>query len=147
MEQQTIHLNGTWAVCQGEFSWLGMPGLHEIHESEREWLEAVVPGEIHLDLMRAGRMPEPTVGTNMRECRWPETRSWWFRREFELDARFLECERHLLTFDGLDLYAQVFVNGALLGECANAFVPPELRRAGAGPARHQRAGGAPDRGQ
>ncbi|MDP7114491.1 MAG: hypothetical protein QGH45_21140, partial [Myxococcota bacterium] len=119
----TIDLNGTWAVRQGEFAWIGEEGLGEVLGSEEDWLEAIVPGEIHLDLMRARLMPEPTVGTNMRDCRWPETRSWWFRRELELDAGFLDCERQLLTFDGLDLNAQIFVNGSLLGECANAFVP------------------------
>ncbi len=32
-------------------------------------------------------------------------------------------ERQQLVFDGLDLYAQVFVNGKLAGEAADAFVP------------------------
>ena len=73
--------------------------------------------------MRAGQMPEPTVGTNMPECRWPETKSWWYRRTFEVDADFVAHERQALVFDGLDLYAQVFVNGQLAGEAANAFVP------------------------
>jgi beta-mannosidase len=87
------------------------------------WLPAQVPGEIHLDLMRAGQMPEPTVGANMPACRWPETKSWWYRTSFQLDEAFTRHERQHLVFDGLDLYAQVFVNGQLAGEAANAFVP------------------------
>jgi beta-mannosidase len=82
-----------------------------------------VPGEIHLDLIKAGQMPEPTVSTNMPKCRWPETKSWWYRTKFDVTSDFLRFERQQLVFDGLDLYAQVFVNGKLVGEAANAFVP------------------------
>ena len=111
------------------------------------WLAAQVPGEIHLDFMRAGQMPEPTVGTNMPECRWPETKSWWYRRTFEVDADFVAHERQALVFDGLDLYAQVFVNGQLAGEAANAFVPATLRCQAPAPRGRERAGGAADRWQ
>ena len=86
-------------------------------------MEAQVPGEIHLDLIRTGQMPEPTVGTNMPKCRWPETKSWWYRTRFEIGSDFLRHERQHLVFNGLDLYAQVFVNGKLVGESKNAFVP------------------------
>src|SRR5689334_13338810 len=35
----------------------------------------------------------------------------------------LQHERLHMVFDGLDLYAQVFINGKLAGESANALVP------------------------
>jgi len=102
---------------------LGVDGLARVRQAAEGWLTAQIPGEIHLDLMRAGQMPDLAVGANMPECRWPETKSWWYRTRFETDADFLQHERQQLVFDGLDLYAQVFVNGQLVGEAANAFVP------------------------
>jgi beta-mannosidase len=102
---------------------LGEAGLARVQQVPEGWIPAQVPGEIHLDLVRAGQMPEPAVGANMPQCRWPETQSWWYRTEFQVDAEFLRQERQRLVFDGLDLYAQVFVNGRLIGEAANAFVP------------------------
>ncbi|MDD5705867.1 MAG: hypothetical protein PHR35_08070 [Kiritimatiellae bacterium] len=118
-----ICLNGVWKVRAEPMDCIGEAGLRGVLAAADGWLEAQVPGEIHLDLMRAGRMPEPSVGANMPECRWPETKSWWYRTAFEVDEAFLALECQELVFDGLDLYAQVFVNGKLAGESRNAFVP------------------------
>ncbi|MCY2930654.1 MAG: hypothetical protein NTV86_14385 [Planctomycetota bacterium] len=126
MRHETIQLNGAWRVRPGEWADRGLEGLARTARAEEGWIEAVVPGEIHLDLMRAGLMPEPTVGNNAPLCRWPETKSWWYRTTFEVGPEFLGHERQWLVFDGLDLYAQVFVNGQAVGESANAFVPAVL---------------------
>ena len=123
MTYQTIDLNGTWTVCPEDISCTDQAGLEHVLRSTDGWIDAIVPGEIHLDLIRAGQMAEPVVSNNAPECRWPETKSWWYRTAFELGPDFLHCERQQLVFDGLDLYGQVFVNGTLVGECANAFVP------------------------
>ena len=123
LEESTISLNGIWHVRPEPMECLGEAGLAEVRKAGAGWLKAQVPGEIHLDLIKAGQMPEPTVGPNMPKCRWPETKSWWYRTSFDVAADFLRHERQQLVFDGLDLYAQVFVNGHLVGEAANAFVP------------------------
>ncbi len=119
----TINLDGKWSVRPDDFAWIGEAGLVRVQQAQEGWLPAQVPGEIHLDLMRAGQMPEPSASTNMPECRWPETKSWWYRTSFEVDTTFLLDERQELVFDGLDLYAQVFLNGKLAGEAADAFIP------------------------
>ena len=119
----TIDLNGMWVVRSESFTCIGESGLAKVAQARDGWLPAQVPGEVHLDLIRAGMMPEPTVGTNMIACRWPETYSWWYRTVFEVDPQILENERLCLVFDGLDLYAQVFLNGELVGEARDAFVP------------------------
>ncbi|MEI6500101.1 MAG: sugar-binding domain-containing protein [Armatimonadota bacterium] len=119
----TISLQGRWAVRPEVFDCLGLEELTAVRQAVEGWLETEVPGEIHLDPMRAGQRPEPTVGANMPECRWPETKSWRYRTQFETDADFRQHERQHLMFEELDRYAQVFVNGQLVGEAANAFVP------------------------
>ena len=116
-------MDGTWTVRAEDLECIGEAGLARAVLASEGWIAAQVPGEIHLDLIRAGQMPEPSVGANMPQCRWPETKSWWYRISFELDAGFPAHERQRLVFDGLDLYAQVFLNGRLVGEAANAFVP------------------------
>ena len=119
-------LNGTWQVRPEPMDCLGEVGLARIESAKDGWISCRVPGEIHLDLIRAGQMPEPTLGVNMPRCRWPETKSWWYRTTFEFPADRLEYERQRLVFDGIDLYGQVFLNGRILGECSNAFVPAEF---------------------
>jgi beta-mannosidase len=119
----TVDLNGTWRVRPEPLTCIGLSGLKQVQSASAGWIVAQVPGEIHLDLIRAGQMLEPTVGANMPKCRWPETKSWWHRTTFNVSGESLKYERQQLVFDGLDLYAQVFLNGKLVGEAADAFVP------------------------
>src|SRR5262249_6109779 len=55
--------------------------------------------------------------------RWPEEHSWWYRKEFTLPDGFSKQLRQRLVLDGIDLYAQVFVNGKLVGTAKDAFAP------------------------
>ena len=123
---KAISLNGTWSVRSDSFDCTGETGLRRVTKAGNDWLEARVPGEIHLDLMNAGMLPDPSVGANMPECRDPETKSWWFCTDFVVDGEFLRHERQALVFEGLDLYAQIFINGKLAGESADAFVPVRI---------------------
>jgi beta-mannosidase len=117
-------LNGRWKVKPAPLACRDESGLSETLQGPSEWIPATVPGEIHLDLMRAGQMPEPLVGSNAHDrCRWPEQHSWWYCRDFVVPPGFLKHERIQLICDGLDLSAQIFLNGRLAGEAANAFVP------------------------
>jgi len=116
-------LDGKWKVRGESLSCTGLAGLKKVEKKRSGWIAAQVPGEIHLDLMRAGRLEEPLFSLNAKKSRWPEKKSWWFKTSFKVSAEFLEHERRQLVFDGLDLYAQVFLNGVLLGEAKNAFVP------------------------
>ena len=123
MQSSSLNLNGTWEVRADSLDCRDATGYAAVSAVPDGWLAAQVPGEIHLDLIRAGRMPEPSVSDHAPQCRWPETHSWWYRTSFAVDASFLGHERQQLVCDGLDLYAQLFLNGHLLGEAANAFVP------------------------
>ena len=118
-----LNLNGTWRVLPEELNCIGEVGLAKVRQEAAGWMDAEVPGEIHLDLVKASKMPEPTVGLNMPQCRWPGTNSWWYRTTFDMGPDPKQYERQSLVFDGLDLFAQVFVNGKLAGEAADAFVP------------------------
>ena len=119
----TLSLDGKWKVRDEALSCKGTAGLSRATDACSDWMPAKVPGEIHLDLMRAGRLEEPLVSLNAKESRWPEKRAWWFVKSFRVSEEILTHERQQLVFDGLDLYAQVFLNGRLLGETKNAFVP------------------------
>lgn len=116
-------LSGDWQVLQQPLDRDGLCDPHILSSPEADWIPARVPGEIHLDLMRAGRMEEPLFSTNMPECRWPEQYAWWYQTEIEVDAGFLQEECQELVFDGLDYFARVFLNGECVGEAENAFIP------------------------
>lgn len=120
---KTISLNGGWQVKPAGLDCAGATGMAALRAAAGEWMPARVPGEIHLDLMRAGRMDEPLFSANAPGCRWPEQHSWWYRKSFSVPETFLKHERLRLVCDGMDLYAQVFLNGVMAASAENAFVP------------------------
>ncbi|MFA6241261.1 MAG: sugar-binding domain-containing protein [Candidatus Hydrogenedentales bacterium] len=122
----TLELDGKWQVREAPLSWVGTSGYGKAMAEDSEWIPAQVPGEIHLDLMRAGRMDEPLVSLNAKKSRWPEQRSWWYTKTFTVSPTFLKHERQELVLDGLDYFAQVFLNGEFIGEVKNAFVPAKF---------------------
>jgi len=103
-----IDLDGPWQV--GESDGLGaVPG---------EWIDATVPGDVHADLCRAGKLPADLFyRKNLLDAKWVEERHWWYRREFSGAA--LGTDSAELVFDGLDTFAEVCLNGEKIGEADN----------------------------
>ncbi|MCC7208810.1 MAG: glycoside hydrolase family 2 protein [Anaerolineae bacterium] len=90
------------------------------------WYPASVPGDVHTSLLALGRIPEPFYNFNVEDVQWVEKREWWFRRALpHVPAAHAEA-RDFLVFDGLDLFATVYLNGEKLGEHANMFRPAEF---------------------
>ncbi|AKJ63700.1 glycoside hydrolase family 2 [Kiritimatiella glycovorans] len=104
-------LDGVWGLTWTEG---GRPA------KDAQWIDAAVPGDVNVSLSEAGLLPQDLFyRTNLREAKWVEDKYWWYRTEFELEAApgpFAE-----LVFDGLDLFATVFVNGTEVGRAVNAF--------------------------
>src|SRR5262245_64206033 len=84
-------------------------------------MPAVVPGCVHTDLLRAGKIPDPFYGTNEKDLQWIERTDWEYRTSLAADDRLLAHERVELVFGGLDTYADVFVNGAPVLSADNMF--------------------------
>lgn len=87
-----------------------------------EPLEALVPGEVHLDLLRAGKIPEPLFGENAKLCQWVEEREWWYRRKFSVPEELLALHAELV-FEGVDTDCDIYLNGEHLAHHENMFVP------------------------
>ncbi len=85
------------------------------------WIPAEVPGCVHTDLLRAGKIPDPFVGTNEKALQWIERTDWEYRTTFAADAALLARERIEIVFQGLDTYAEVSVNGARVLSADNMF--------------------------
>jgi beta-mannosidase len=79
-------------------------------------IPATVPGSVHLDLMRAGLIPDPYLGRNEAEVAWVGNVDW----RYELDFDWSGAEPHVdLVAAGLDTVATVAVNGTVLARTAN----------------------------
>jgi len=90
-------------------------------ESEADWLPAQVPGTIHTDLYRNGRIPNPFLGTNEKQLQWIENEDWNYKTTFSISSKELLYEHCILQFEGLDTYAEVRCNGVAILSANNMF--------------------------
>ncbi|MFG6413632.1 glycoside hydrolase family 2 protein [Roseateles sp. DC23W] len=86
-----------------------------------DWLPAAVPGSAHGALLVAGRVPDPFYGRNEAQLRWVGERTWAWRLDFDVTGEL--APREQLVFEGLDTYCAVWLNGELLLQSDNMFVP------------------------
>jgi len=88
-----------------------------------EWeasIDAAVPGEVHMDLLRHGKIEEPLYDRNAPDCAWVEDRYWWYRRTFTHSGD--NGSRAELVCEGLDYSAVIWLNGVEIGGSANALI-------------------------
>ena len=105
-----IQLNDEWQFSQS---------------NKDEWRPAIVPGSVQRDLIRLKVLPDPYYGTNEKKVQWVEDENWDFKKSFNLTEEQLKYDDALLTFEGLDTYADVFLNGSKLFHSENMFVKHE----------------------
>lgn len=85
------------------------------------WQGAQVPGEVHSDLFRNGKIADPFVANNELDLQWISAEDWEYKTSFTVDEETL-LKKHLeLDFKGLDTYATVFLNATEILKTNNAF--------------------------
>lgn len=126
----SLSLNGTWKV-RGFDGQHGRPDQYGCSEDadERIFIDAQVPGEIHLDLERAGWIPDCNIGMNAQSARWVEEQVWVYRTCFDAPKEAIS-QHAWLVFEGLDLNAVIYLNGKEIGRHLNAFMPCRLEVTG-----------------
>jgi hypothetical protein len=90
--------------------------------SDAAWYPATVPGTVLTTLIDRGVYPDPDHGLNNMAI--PERlarQDYWYRTSFELPAA-ASGKRLTLTFKGINYAAEVWVNGASVGNIRGAFV-------------------------
>lgn len=82
---------------------------------------ARVPGIVHTDLLRQGLIDDPYIGLNERKVQWVDKEDWIYETTFQVSDDILANDFIVLCFDGLDTYADVFLNGTKILEADNMF--------------------------
>ena len=106
-EPEKITLDKGW-----EFSQVG----------KGEWLPATVPGTVHQDLIDNGKLVNPFYGMNEEKVQWVEKEDWVYKTSFHVSDEQLARDAAVLNFEGLDTYADIYLNGSLLKRTDNMFV-------------------------
>ena len=88
---------------------------------KEEWLPATVPGCVHTDLMKNGKIEDPFYRLNEHNVQWIDKVNWEYKTSFNIDPVTFQRDRIALDFKGLDTYADVYVNDTLVLSADNMF--------------------------
>ncbi|WP_286019467.1 glycosyl hydrolase 2 galactose-binding domain-containing protein, partial [Candidatus Venteria ishoeyi] len=87
-----------------------------------DWMPATVPGCVHTDLMAQQIIPDPFFADNEKQVQWIENEDWEYKTSFSVDSTLFNKNCIHLKFQGLDTYADVYLNNFLLGSPNNMFL-------------------------
>src|SRR6266487_1859573 len=85
------------------------------------WYPATIPGCVHTDLMNNKLIDDPFYRDNEQKLQWIGKTDWEYQTTFTLKPELLNREHLELVFEGLDTYANVFLNDQPLLDADNMF--------------------------
>ncbi len=109
-QTDTVYLHKDWSFRQ---------------VGDTAWQRAQVPGVVHTDLFEQGMIPDPLTGCHADTLLWISEKDWEYRGSFR-KADIAASSAVLLVFEGLDTYAEVFLNGRSILRADNMFVRWEV---------------------
>ena len=86
-----------------------------------QWYKANVPGSIYTDLLSNKLIPDPLYRDNASYLAWVDSVDWEYQCIFNVPPTTLTRNIIKLQFDGLDTYADVYLNGKLVVQANNMF--------------------------
>ena len=116
-----VPLNSGWSVRQ-----LPDDGMAESQNSvppdlDGGWFPATVPGDVHLDLLKSGKIPDPFYRDNEAKLQWIEKAGWEYKTSINATAATLAREHVELVFEGLDTACTIFLNGQRIASPDSMF--------------------------
>ena len=85
------------------------------------WTDANVPGTVTHDLFIQNKIPDPFVADNALKMQWISETDWEYETTFSIADSLLNKPNQQLQFDGIDTYADIYLNGQLILQADNAF--------------------------
>lgn len=112
---KTISLNGDYLLryADEQSNPTGIDGMATV--------PATVPGNVEIDLMNAGVLPDIFFGNNVKLLRPYEFYRWRYERTFTA-PEFTQKQRVFLHFQGVDCFADYFLNGTHFARTENALI-------------------------
>ena len=85
------------------------------------WHPATVPGCVHTDLLNNKLIEDPFYRDNEKKLQWIGKTDWEYQTSFDIAPEILARDKIDLIFEGLDTYANVFLNNKPLLNADNMF--------------------------
>ncbi len=86
------------------------------------WYSANIPGTVHTDLMANGLISDPFIGLNELDVQWIENEDWEYRTTLHASTKLMQHDHVDLNFEGLDTYADVYINDSLVISADNMHI-------------------------
>jgi beta-mannosidase len=94
----------------------------QVPQETGAWFPAMVPGAVQYDLTALGKLENPYASSKAAfAAAWVAKSDWLYRAEFDTPSAAAQMETIFLRLKGVDTYSEVWLNGVLLGETANAM--------------------------
>ena len=124
----TLSLDGLWELRWSDVQRGPRPDAFNRPDADPAYaIPAQVPGAVHLDLERAGILPDRNRNLGHLAGRWVEQCRWVYRRTFATPNL---AGRVWLHLESLDHDAVILLNGIEIGRHANSFRPCRLELTG-----------------
>ncbi|WP_281616007.1 glycoside hydrolase family 2 protein [Flammeovirga sp. SubArs3] len=92
----------------------------EFKQSDKQdWRAATVPGCVHTDLLNHQLIKDPYFGENEKKVQWIDKKDWEYKTTFTVNS--IEDQKQQLVFEGLDTYADVYLNDKKILTADNMF--------------------------
>jgi beta-mannosidase len=85
------------------------------------WHAATVPGCVHTDLLNNRLIEDPFYRDNEQKLQWIGKTDWEYQTTFNVTPAIFNHDNIEFVFEGLDTYANVFLNDAPLFDADNMF--------------------------
>lgn len=86
-----------------------------------DWHAATVPGCVHTDLLKDEVIADPFYRLNEKDQQWIGETDWEYKTTFEVSPTHLQRQNIDLVFEGLDTYADVYLNEKKILSADNMF--------------------------
>ena len=117
-----IDLGGKWELLYGTEGARNPATFEAAETSGWKKVEAEVPGNFELDLVRAGLESDPFFGTRLYGFRQYEFCQWWMRKTFMAPAQPDPSHEYVLRIEGVNTFATIVLNGEVVGKTRNMLV-------------------------
>ena len=118
---QTLFLDGEWTLDFWQQGKEPVRGPGQMDGLAYRTVPARVPGNVELDLLRAGLVENPETDSNVYLLEPWETFQWRYSRHFPTPE--LGADESLeLCFEGIDCFADIWLNGRPVGSTDNMLI-------------------------
>ncbi|RKN77011.1 glycoside hydrolase family 2 protein [Ulvibacterium marinum] len=117
---QHLSLSNDWQLTHTE-----EPITNTSDLDTKEYLKVKRPTSVQMAYFKAGELPDPYEHLNSEKYLWIEKQVWYYRKSFSPN-KDQEEKYAFLTFQGLDYFSKIWLNGKLLGEHRGMFGGPSI---------------------